>query len=348
MKKISHHQRIWLTLRAIREIDKRTRINKRKHRPPKRQRPGQSRTIHAPNKFYFLAANARDELFEFIKDVKTTLMSGIRVVIDFANTVELHPCGTLIFMAHLDTWLAAFPYRLSCTYPKNDVVEQLLQNVSVLSRLGLTNRKQVDHDAVRFWHYHCGVNADSAQYKELTKSVRTGIVHPNKELFADCLNEAVVNAVNHAYEYPGRRLPPKDQQKWWIFSLLRDDHLFVAIYDLGVGIAASLRRKPEWREFLKIRHYKDARLIEAAVDSALTRTRLLHRGQGLPEMLDFSKNLKAGGLSIWSQKGGIEYNADRGEQLRHKVSRPLEGTLVLWSIPFRKEQANAIENDLHS
>lgn len=294
----------------------------------------------------FLDAAVRPELFDFLKQVEDQLRAGQRVIIDFSKTVELHPCGTIIFMAHLDGWLAEFPAKLSCTYPTDEIVEQLLQHVTVLSRLGLTSRKKIDHEQVKYWNYHCGKDTDAGTYRELTKSARDGIVHPSKELFADCLHEAVVNAVNHAYEFPSRENVAKDQQKWWMFSLLKDDQLFVSIYDRGVGIPDSLRRKPEWKDYLRIRRYKDARLIQAAISSNLTSTKLPHRGHGLPEMLEFSQNLGRGGFSVWSRNGGVAYNAELGTERRRKLPAPLPGTLVLWSIPFRKEHSHANDNDL--
>jgi hypothetical protein len=326
----------------------RTRSNKPYGGYLKRRRASVRTTVKiiSPEKFIFLEEYGRHALFAFLDEVDETLRGGKRVVIDFSKTIELHPCGTIIFMARLDGWIEAFPGQLTCTYPTDEVVEQLLQHVEVLSRLGLSARKKVDHDQVRYWHHHSGTNTDSATYKELTKSVRDGIIHPNKELFADCLNEAVVNTVNHAYKFISNRKLPKTQQKWWMFSLLKDDQLFVAIYDRGIGIPDSLRRKPEWTEYLRMRQYKDARLIEAAVSSKLTSTRLPHRGKGLPEMLEFSQNLKAGGFSIWSRKGGVSYNPLLGVEHRRKLPVPLTGTLVLWSIPFQKEHKHANNDDL--
>lgn len=347
MKKISHFQKMLHIRRARRGSPGRRRSKPRRSRSRQHATFPVRRSVRvpAPEKFVFLDERERHRLFEFLAAVLRNLRAGARVTIDFSPTSELHPCGTIIFMAHLDEWLSDFPGRLACTYPTNDVVEQLFQHVSVLARLGLTSRKVVDHEHVKYWHYHDGTNTDAATYKQLTKSVRDGILHPAKELFADCLNEAVVNAVNHAYEPPLRRRIDKGQQKWWMFSLLRDEQLFVAIYDRGVGIPDSLRRKPEWIDFLRLRRYKDARLIQAAVDSTLTSTKLPHRGKGLPEMLEFSQQLRRGGLSIWSQKGGVSYNAEFGAQRRRKLPVPLPGTLVLWSIPFRKEQSHANDND---
>lgn len=309
-----------------------------------------TQVIIAPETFYFLSESNRAKLFSFLALVKAALLANIRVVIDFKATRQLHPCGTLIFLSHLDLWLDKFPGQLTCKYPEDPIVEELFQHVGVLSKLGLTSRKIVSHERVKYWLFHCGTELDSATYSDLTKSTRSGILHPYKELFADCLNEAVANTIHHAYEYPFKNMPSRAQQKWWMLSLLKDDELFVAIYDAGIGIPGSLKRKPLFSDFFRRRHYNDARLIQAAVGSKWSSTQLPHRGNGLPEMLEFSQSLEHGGLSIWSANGGLSYNPHipdrRNREIRHHIDQKLPGTLVLWSIPFRKEQENA--NDIHT
>lgn len=166
-----------------------------------------------------------------------------------------------------------------------------------------------------------------------TASLRDQIEHPERALFADCLNEAVYNTVNHAYEFEIEGLPVPELRKWWMFSQVRDGKLFVAIYDFGVTIPASLLRKPEWRDFTRLRK-RDGLLIEAAAASGRTSTRLRHRGKGLPEMLEFSKKLRDGGLTIMSRTGAFTFRAAQGHSRREKYVVPLPGTLVLWELPF--------------
>jgi hypothetical protein len=238
--------------------------------------------------------------------------------------------------------------RITAQYPADEVVEQLLQHFGQLQRLGLAPRKEITHDRVLFWHYISGATVDAATYRTLTASVRGNIDHPEAALFADCLNEAVSNAVNHAYKFETSDLPPEEMRKWWMFSEPRDDKLFVAIYDCGVSIPQSLRRKPEWHDYATLRSLKDGRLIRSAVTSERTSTRLVHRGKGLPEMLEFSSQLAQGGLSIWSRDGAWLYHAQSGRSETLNFRSALRGTLVLWEIPFRKERRNEFQDDLNS
>lgn len=358
MKKIPHSKKLYLIKKSIRVLASFTMQNSRqqlslrgnKKRRPKinSRRPKIGRYVTAPEIFLALHGEWRYRLFDFLKAVERELKAGEKVRLNFDDVKELHPCGTLVFISQLDRWLEQYPSKLSCDYPKDEVVEQLFQHVSILSRLGLPPRKKIDNDRVTFWHYHCGSKADPSGFKDLTLSVIDEIDHPERALFADCLNEAVCNTVGHAYKFFDQDVLPTSHRKWWIFSQYRDDRLFVVIYDAGEGIPKSLRRKPEWREYLKFRQYNDSRIIESAIISNRTSTKQPERGKGLPEMLEFSKLLRAGGLSIWSAKGGFEYDASAEKLRRHKFKKSLPGTLVQWAIPFRKEQQNAKNDNFHS
>lgn len=339
MKRLTYRKKVFL--------DRRSRLRPAPHSG--RREIISSYTVPISNKLHLVDAPERirafeninrESLFKFMDRIEQVLQMGGRVKIDFAKTVEMHPCGTLVFLANLSLWQAAYPGRISCTYPEDDAVEQLLQHFDVLPGLGLAPRKKITHERVIFWRYFSGTDATASIYKELTKAVRDGIEHPQRELFADCLNEAVSNTVNHAYKFEIEGLPPKEQRKWWILSYLKDESVFVAIYDLGVTIPGSLRKKPEWADFLKLRNYKDDRLIETAVVSNRTSTKLPERGKGFPEMLEFSRNLSAGALSIVSGLGAYSYNARESQQYRYKFGVPLPGTLVLWEIPFRQERSD--------
>lgn len=297
------------------------------------------KTIRAPVVFDVCDGDKRSVVLTFLKNINEALVKGVHVRICFSETKELHACGTLVFSAHLDVWLHSYAHLLTCNYPKNNVVEQLFQHIGILERLGLSNRTVVTDDKVKFWHHYSGDLVTASDYKPLTLSIVEHVDAATKTLFADCLNEAVTNTVNHAYDYkeevPG--LPPKELRKWWIFSQVKDGFLFVAIYDRGMSIPVSLLIKPEIKEVAwRVLPDTDGKLIEAAVSSDRTRTRLDFRGNGLPEMLEFCQSMDAGALTILSRKGAFNYEAKVKRQKRTKYVKPLPGTLVLWRIPFLK------------
>lgn len=337
MKRLSlsaKQRNLRLTLWGLRKRQKRALAGVRRRKKHANVKPRLRVDIVAPERFCIRRTVDRSKFISFLDAVESALGSGGRPRLNFSKVSELQPCGTLVFRARLDTWLHAYPARITCTYPKNDIVEQLFQHIGILELLGLQSRKaEITHDHVRDWHYHCGSRMDASIYRELTLSIRDRIDHPERALFADCLNEAVYNTVNHAYEFEAPGLPAPDQRKWWMFSQVKDGRLFVAIYDFGVSIPASLLRRPEWRDYARLRS-RDGHLIEAAAASERTSTKLSHRGKGLPEMLEFSRKLRDGGLSIISRRGAFVFTAGSGHLQRRKYPVPLPGTLVLWEMPF--------------
>lgn len=348
MRRVSHKRKCYLDKRAGRFAGPKpaTILALRRRRRLLRQLRRTIIHIHAPKRFNVREDHPRHALLLFFEYIDACLSEGKFVKIRFGKVEELHPCGTLVFMARLDGWLSEHSGKLSCDYPDDDVVEQLFQHVGVLGRLGLPSRKVISHEKVAFWHYHSGLSADPSSFKDLTASVIAQIDHPNQPLFGDCLNEAICNTVGHAYTHISDLAA--EQRKWWIFSQYREGRVFVAIYDQGEGIPSSLRRKPEWIEYLKVRHYRDDRIIQSAIVSNRTNTRQPERGKGLPEMLEFSRELRGGGLMILSSRGGFEYNAETSRTLRRRYTARLPGTMVQWSIPFRKEQGNGNNEYLDS
>lgn len=347
MKKLSYRRREYLDRRArligLRSSDRRA-IDRRAVGPSQpgtpRRRVTDSLTITAPDAFELADDRNRSAVFAFFDRICAALQGGLRVKIGFGSTSELHPCGTLVLMANIEEWMTRFPGKLSCDYPKDEVVEQLFQHVGLLAKFGHTPRREISSERVAFWHFYSGLTADPSAFLDLTLSIIDEIDHPNAPLFADCLNEAICNTVGHAYKECSSTDVPEGLRKWWIFSQYKGERYFVAIYDIGDGIPRTLRRKPEWFEFLRFRHYKDGSILRSAIATNRTRTLQPERGKGLPEMLEFSQSLRAGGLSILSAKGGFRYDADSGTMRHRKFSSSLRGTLVQWAIPFRRELGN--------
>lgn len=350
MKKISYRRREYLDRRA-RAIS----IGMRERRVLGPSRPGAPRrrlsdivTVSAPDKFELSDEVNRLAVLAFFDRVVAELDAGKRVRIGFGETARLHPCGTLVLMANIDAWMTTYPGKLLCDHPKDEVVEELFQHVGLLAKFGHNPRREVSSERVAHWHFYSGTTVDPSAFLSLTEAIIDEIDHPNAPLFADCLNEAICNTVGHAYRHAPSALMPMELQKWWIFSQYKDDHFFVAIYDIGDGIPRTIRRKPEWIEYLRPRHYKDGSILRSVISSTRTSTYQPERGKGLPEMLEFSQSLNAGGLSILSAKGGFRYDA-KTQSMRHRNFRqPLPGTLVQWTIPFRKEQGNGNNELLNS
>lgn len=303
-------------------------------------------TLIAPKVFRLLNDVSRNGLFGLTHRAKVALNSGKTVSIKLKDVEKLYPCATLYFCAHIETLIEEFPGRIHLDYPSNEVVCQLFQHVGLLGKAGLTPIYEVNEAAVKDWHFVKGTSVDTSAFHEMFDRYKEQLNAQVAMTLAGSMSEAVTNSVQHAY-------PKVDGEpvKWWMFSELRyhpdlhEHHLTIVIFDFGIGIAQSLRKKPSIGEYIakkfrsKLKH--DQKLLASAVGSSISSTQLPYRGKGLPEMLENIKSNQIGGLLIHSNYGSFLYNARTANETAKPYQLPLDGTLVQWTIPIADEVESA-------
>lgn len=108
----------------------------------------------------------------------------------------------------------------------------------------------------------------------------------------------------------------------------------VAIVDLGVGIAASLRQNPEHAHEAE----DDVAAINAAIRPLVTATPKRNSGYGLA-FTRFLLEMNSGRLIVWSGEGWVQF----GEKPAEKTVESMPGTLVVLRLhtdrPFDYERA---------
>lgn len=249
----------------------------------------------------------------------------------------MQPCGTLYFVANIESLLILFPGKIDCTYPEDDVVEQLFQHIGFLEKLGKKCRKVITADNVVNWHFATGTDASTSAFQALLLQHQDamGGELTRSELY-DCMSEAVTNTKKHAY--PSRS--DKSENRWWMFSQAMDNKLTVAICDLGIGIPDSLLMKKEMSDYIRdLRglfrtEQMHKRLLKVAVSSNRSSTGLPYRGKGLPQMLAFIKAGDTGGFRVQSGYGLYAYSAEDKKTLDRIRKCKIRGTLVQWTLPL--------------
>lgn len=274
---------------------------------------------------YYARKEVRQEVEDFFETVDDLLRRGREVSLDFTKVTLLFPCGVLILMGWIDQWARSYPSRLTGKYPKDDLVEQMLQQVMVLHQLGLPPRKQISHHDVKRWHHFRGENADATPMEPFMLQLKELLGTERQLGLGNCITEAMINVGHHAY--------CQASGPWWIFATITDDFVFIALHDRGESVPGTLLGKPIVSDYLKGRVWSEGRadgqLITAAVGGR-TRTGLPYRGKGLPEMLDFTKNSPRGELGIYSRNGFYKYQ--NGIESNGRLKTPVRGTLVIWRI----------------
>jgi hypothetical protein len=173
-----------------------------------------------------------------VQETESLLGRGEKVHISLQRTKALHPCGTLFFAAHMERLEHIYPGMLSLSYPRDDVVEQLFQHIGLLQQFGLSPRKTISADNVKDWHFVRGENSDISGFKALEERYWRMLGPELGMALGGSMGEAVTNCVQHAYL--GRA---GEKINWWMFAQYKQGQLTIAIFDLGMGIAQSLRKK---------------------------------------------------------------------------------------------------------
>lgn len=284
----------------------------------------------------------RHELTMFLKNLNGSLRHGKKIKINFSNTIELHPCGTILFCASILSLLKKYPNKLSAShYPNNDTVEQMLQHIGILKLLGLTERKTINDKMVVDWNFTYGVEGTFDEKFEATSEYLQSHLNLDDSDLLTGVSEAVDNTQNHAYS-DNRSIKP-----WWLFSTVKDNVLSVAVCDIGIGIASSLPRRLKEELQITVNQFfktlrltnskKESTMIEAALQfqrSRLNSDCVSHRGKGLSQMLSVANEVPKSTFLVHSNKGMYAYrNEDGGDCRKMDYPDSINGTVVLWSVP---------------
>lgn len=298
-------------------------------------------------------AAQRGQLGKTLKSILTALSRPrTKVILDFSRTAKLYPGGTLVLLAHLELLLKSFRGRIGARCPPHSLAAQLLRHFGIADALGINAAgSRPRHESVVNWRYVTGTGADGEKISTLLRSYRDLTAAEIPEGLYDVLAEALINVRHHAY--PEDSELPAAIQRWWLFARYvapNGDHpgnLYIAVYDVGVGIQQSMREKLSKGEVVlettdalfNLVGMGEAKsleklLLQRAVEHNRSSTGLSFRGNGLPEMREFVMSTKSGRLYIIS--GQAQYACAPAKSASACISchNEFPGTLILWSIPL--------------
>ncbi len=305
--------------------------------------------LSAPKFIQLTERGCHHEVVGFVRTLRKIASRGSKVQIDFRCTEKVHSCGTLLLVAEVDRLVRALGSSvLSCTYPKNETVEKVFQQIGLLKLLGKEHRMEIteeDRD-VFHWKYASGIDVSPLQADPILKGIKAQIPKNYRKVVVG-VEEAMDNSVHHAYiESRGDQITGRnaeaDSRRWWIFAEILDDWLHVNFCDLGIGIPRSLPRR--WAEeagdivlLALSRAKRDVRMIRRAFEVGRTRTELDHRGKGLKNIAIAAQEL-GGVLTIHSNSACIRKDFRNGDAKTQSITykRSIMGTVIQWSIPLVK------------
>jgi len=302
----------------------------------------------------------RAQILSVIYQIETKLkVAGCRVKLDFSRVTRIFPGGMLILIAALRRLADRYPGRIHARCPPQSLAAQLLNHFGLAEALGVAHHlSRPQHSSVVEWRHLVGTHADGDRVKELLDTYRqhTHADIPD-ELFL-VLTEGLTNVAHHAY--PASCRLAKEHQKWWLFARFveptatQQGSIYIAIYDVGVGIPATLRPKLVNMELVlnvadkTMRAAKlgdgawvDQRLLRTAIEDSRTQTYLSFRGKGLPEMREFAASTVGGRLHIVSGQAQYSVHGGRSEGQLQGFGEKFPGTLLLWNLPLNGKEQTA-------
>lgn len=266
----------------------------------------------------------------------------------------------LLMLAEIDRTARATAShcRMTCSYPEDDTVEKVFQQVGLLKLLGKPHRLEItaeDKNVVN-WQYASDVSVNPKSADALMKAIKHKVPKGYLRLVTG-VGEAMDNAVHHAYVEPrGDRLsgrPIADERRWWVFAEVLDGWLHVVFCDLGLGIPATLpaRWGEQIADIIRLTTLspgkRDMRMIRRSLELGRTSTDQDHRGKGLKRNILKAAEELGGKLNVYSNAGVVAVDCQSGaaRYTRASFRRSILGTVIQWSVPVTDKQDLENEHD---
>lgn len=269
--------------------------------------------------------------------------------LDSITSISL-PCA-VILSAELKRWttIRGLVPRLRNYKNWDQKVRSLLINLGTLKHLGIPRRMYDTDDDIALagqfilLELTSATTTDTEKIAELQHGIQSLLAsfQPKPYIYT-ALVEAAANVIDHAYNSNQPLRYGQPGEKRWYATASFDpgkNALRFFVYDQGVGIPASLRRKTDWYNAITPLLQKagivenDVETIDAAFALGRTRTQKSERGKGLADILSVLKHTKAGHVRVLSGKGDHITYADQTVE-KHLHGSHVGGTLIEWSLPI--------------
>ncbi|WP_462174703.1 hypothetical protein [Pseudoalteromonas gelatinilytica] len=151
------------------------------------------------------------------------------------------------------------------------------------------------------------------------------------------VSESVGNVKLHAYPREQDNTAPF--KPWWILYSVIDGVLYLAIYDIGVGIPETIHSRNWIRDIVdktpdllrKLSSSRDVDHISVAMEAGKTQTKEKKHGKGSKSIRALVDATPNGMLRVFSNKGLYQIGVDaEPELIEHGIS--VGGTLIQWNI----------------
>lgn len=318
--------------------------------------------VQAPEKICVYSAHSENDgsyinTMNFITRLKS-ISNNARIFIDFRETVRIEAAALLMLYATIENIIKDKDVTFKFSIPKeNSSLKKILRS-SFLYKL--LNRSEIEYDFSNKRQLPVitgfGNEYVDALLDYIMEFVYSDKMDPEHEhTFGDAIQETVHNVGLHAY--PDKM---EEDKQWWLLCQVVDSQLYLAIYDLGVGIPKTIVKQhfffgrlqnlyPDlYSQVMKLTrelaldsvipyiatHLSDAEAIDLSMQADVTSRNQDKHGQGSKSIKKLVDDTDGGKLWIFSNSG--LYFKPQGQKPDLKLLRkPFAGTLVQWNINLK-------------
>ena len=281
--------------------------------------------IRLPKKIGLFKEKERRLLFDAVKKMYWKAKNSSKIYIDFSETLKIYPEGMIYLYAEILNIQTIYNVSIKCKKSHNAKTNHILFQIGIFDICNYPFHSQKEYKNIVYWKKTSGSCVDGSKFDDIIDSDDRIFKHPLGINIYGGFIEAIKNACIHAY-IEARELSPVNNAEtaWWVFSQLKENYVYIAVCDLGIGIPKTV--------FLRLSIPNDADIIKAAIEKPSSRTKKYYRGNGLKTIADIAKQDIRASFSIYSCKGHVYSLEGMLRTINFKTSLP--GTIVAWKLPL--------------
>ncbi len=341
MRKNNSKYKIWKKKNDAKKLRNRNSKGKRKRHYRKKDGNDMPYKVFTPPKEFSILNNPEETISFFnnilnvIKNIPSTRNSNtIHILkIDMSEIESITGDALMYLLTVMKNTKRQKDKRIfwNGNFPKDEKIKRFLKQSGFLNYMRTAKQNLIHSDENIEIQSGKLMQGDIAKYICDYTNIKLNTNKVYSKFLYRILTELMTNTKDHAYNNNS-----KFDYYWYIFVENAEDKIRYTFMDNGIGIPTTVLRK--FREkIIEILHLdREYKYIESALNGDFrTETRVEHRGTGLPDIYNFSKNNNIRNLTIISNSA--YYSTDKRS---YDLNTKLEGTIFYWEINKKKGEMN--------
>jgi hypothetical protein len=182
------------------------------------------------------------ETLNFIYEIKK-FFCKTKTVIDFRHTERITAAAMLMIYATLETCRESGYIESFIIFPRNS--PSSTRNIKLSNIVSIIKNREINYKFSSHKPLPIISGVRNNHFEDIINHIQN-MIYKNRmpeeteHFYSDAVSETINNVGLHAY--PSRHI---SKRKWWLICRVIDKQLYLAIYDMGVGIPETVLNK-EW------------------------------------------------------------------------------------------------------